>query len=144
MPYQSMFAARSAAWVRIMRRMTRSLGSRAVSLPAPALYPGHSAMDRVAALRAMLEADPTNDFVRYGLAQEFVKNGNDGEALKEFRRILEVNPDYQAAYYHAGKVLERLGRIEEARSIYSQGIQTSLRTGDLHARSELEAALAEC
>lgn len=101
-------------------------------------------MDRVAALRTLLKVDPTNDFVRYGLAQEFVKNGNDGEALKEFRRILEENPDYQAAYYHAGKVLERLGRIEEARSVYSQGIQTSLRTGDLHARSELEAALAEC
>lgn len=101
-------------------------------------------MDRVTTLRAMLEADPTNHFVRYGLAQEFVKNGDDSEALEEFRRILAVNPDYQAAYFHAGKALERLGRSEEARSVYTQGIQASFRTGDLHARSELEAALAEC
>ncbi len=101
-------------------------------------------MDRIATLRAMLDADPTNHFVRYGLAQEFVKNGEDGEALEEFRRILAANPAYQAAYYHAGKALERLGRREEARSVYAQGIQSSFRTGDLHARGELEAALAEC
>ncbi len=100
-------------------------------------------MDRLAALQGILESDPSNHFVRYGLAQEYVKTGEDVKALQEFGRILRENSEYQAAYYHAGKALERLGRPEEARATYRQGIEASFRTGDLHARSELEAALAE-
>ena len=91
----------------------------------------------------MLAADPLNHFARYGLAQELVKLGNDGRAVEEFQRILEANEDYQAAYYHAGKALERLGRIAEARAVYIKGIEVSHGTGDTHARSELEAALEE-
>ncbi len=118
-------------------------GSGAASRSAFALYPIRSGMDRLAALHALLEADPTNQFARYGLAQEFVKAGNDLKALAEFRRILSENEDYQAAYYHAGKVLARLGRFDEAIDTYRRGIEASFRTGDLHARSELEAALDE-
>lgn len=91
----------------------------------------------------MLEADPTNLFVRYGLAQEFVKRGEDVRAIGEFQRILDENADYQAAYYHAGKAFERLGRVDKARGVYQKGIEASFRTGDVHARSELEAALEE-
>ena len=91
----------------------------------------------------MLEADPANHFVRYGLAHEFVKRGDDHRAIGEFQRILDENADYQAAYYHAGKALERLGRVDKARAVYLQGIQASFRTGDIHARNELEAALEE-
>lgn len=100
-------------------------------------------MDRIAALRSMLAADPSNAFARYGLAQEHVKAGQDERALAEFRAVLEANPDYQAAYYHAGKALERLGRKEDARAMYERGVAASRRSGDLHARSELEAALEE-
>ena len=91
----------------------------------------------------MLEANPSNQFARYGLAQELVKGGDDLSALGEFRRILADDPDYQAAYYHAGKALERLGKHDDARTIYAQGIEVSFRTGDAHARSELEAAIEE-
>lgn len=98
-------------------------------------------MDRLVALQGMLEVDASNHFVRYGLAHEFVKTGDDPKALEEFRRILREDADYQAAYYHAGKVLERLGRSDEARATYRLGIEASLRTGDLHARGELEAAI---
>ena len=100
-------------------------------------------MDRIDALKSMLEADPANHFVRYGLAQEFVKLGNDDRAVEEFLCILEASEDYQAAYYHAGKALERLGRLAEARALYLKGIEVSHTTGDSHARSELEAALEE-
>ena len=100
-------------------------------------------MDRIVALQRMLEADPKNHFVRYGLAHEFVKRGEYQRAIGEFQRILDENADYQAAYYHAGKAFERLGRVDKARAIYVRGIQASYRTGDVHARSELEAALEE-
>ncbi len=100
-------------------------------------------MDRTDALRALLKADPANHFARYGLAQELVKQGEDELAVGEFQHILAQNADYQAAYYHAGKALERLRRPGEARTMYQQGIEASFRTGNSHARSELEAALVD-
>ena len=98
-------------------------------------------MDRLAALKGMLAADPSNHFARYALAQELVKAGKRREAVTEFERILTENPDYQAAYYHLGKTLEQLGLAGEARSTYERGVEASFRTGNLHARSELEEAI---
>ena len=98
-------------------------------------------MERLDALRGMLEAEPANQFVRYALAQELVKRGDDLGAIKEFQGILVGDPDYQAAYYHVGKAHERLGRRDEALAAYQKGIAATHRTGNVHARSELEAAI---
>lgn len=98
---------------------------------------------RLEKLQQFLQANPNDCFVRYGLAQEYVKAGRLERAIEEYQRIFEINPDYQAAYYHAGQAYQKLGKKEDAKAAYQRGIETSLRTGDLHARSELEAALAE-
>ncbi len=100
-------------------------------------------MDRIGALRQLLEAQPSNTFARYGLAHEYANSGDDSRALEEFGNLLREDADYQAAYYHAGKALERLGRPAPARQMYERGIRASFRTGDGHARAELEEALAD-
>ncbi len=99
--------------------------------------------NRIEALRSILEASPDNCFVRYGLAQEHVKGGDDVAALDEFARILAIDASYQAAYYHSGKAYQRLGRFDEARAVFERGIDASIANGNAHARSELQAALAE-
>jgi tetratricopeptide (TPR) repeat protein len=106
---------------------------------------GADAMEnkRLEKLQQFLEANPNDCFVRYGLAQEYVKADELDQAIEEYKRIFEINPDYQAAYYHAGQAYRKLGKIEDAKATFERGIETSRRTGDLHARSELEAALAE-
>ena len=96
---------------------------------------------RLETLKQFIEANPNDCFARYGVAQEYVKRGENEKALEEFNRIVEINPDYQAAYYHAGKTYEKLQRVDEARSIFEKGIEVATRSGDLHARSELEEAL---
>lgn len=100
-------------------------------------------MNRLEKLQEMAAQDPENAFVRYGLAQELAGQGRWEEAVAEFRRLVEGHPNYCYAYFHCGRALEKLGRIEEARSVYASGIAASSRAGDEHARSELEAALAE-
>jgi len=89
----------------------------------------------------MLDQNPRDSFARYGLAMEYAKSGELETAVAEFRRLLEMNPDYAAAYFHGGQTLEKLGRIQDAREIYSKGIEVTARTGDQHTRSELQAAL---
>jgi Flp pilus assembly protein TadD len=97
--------------------------------------------NRLDVLRGMVAANPADSFSRYGLALEYVKGGQLPEAVAEFRKLLELNPKYPAAYYHGGQALEKLGKLDEARALYTQGIEVTTALGDLHTRSELQAAL---
>jgi tetratricopeptide (TPR) repeat protein len=92
-------------------------------------------------LRAMVAQNPADAFARYGLAMELVNSGQMKGAVAEFRALLEHNPNYAAGYFHGGQVLEKLGDVEQARAFYEKGIEVTGRTGDQHARSELQAAL---
>jgi tetratricopeptide (TPR) repeat protein len=94
-------------------------------------------------LLQFVESSPTDAFVRYGLAQEYVNRGQLEKAIEEFNTLLANNAEYQAAYYHAGQTYLKLGRKEEARDSFQKGIEVATRSGDMHARSELEAALDE-
>ena len=89
----------------------------------------------------MVAQDPANAFARYGLAMELVNSGELESAIVEFRALIEHNPNYSAAYFHGGQALEKLGDVEQARGFYEKGIEVTSRTGDEHARSELQAAL---
>ena len=89
----------------------------------------------------MVEQNPSDTFARYGLAMEYANSGRLELAVEEYRNLLAANPNYAAAYFHGGQALEKLGRAEEARTLYRQGIETTTRTGDLHTRSELQAVL---
>ena len=97
---------------------------------------------RLDILKQMVAANSKDSFARYALAMEFANSGNLEQAVAEYRDLLQTNPNYAAAYYHGGQALTKLGRLEEARALYRQGIEATTRTGDLHTRSEIEAALA--
>jgi len=92
-------------------------------------------------LKAMVAQNPADAFARYGLAMELVKTGQLESGVAEFRALLEHNPNYAAAYFHGGQALEKLGDVEQARVFYEKGVEVTGRTGDQHARSELQAAL---
>jgi tetratricopeptide (TPR) repeat protein len=96
---------------------------------------------RMEILQSMLEQNPGDSFARYGLAMEFSNSGDFERAIAEYRALLERNQDYAAAYFHGGQALEKLGRIEDARVMYEQGIEVTGRSGDAHTRAELQAAL---
>lgn len=97
--------------------------------------------NRLDVLRGMLEQDPKSQLARYGLAMEYVNRGEHEQAIAEFETLLANHPDYVAAYYHGGRNLEKLGRVEDACDMYERGIAVATRIGDTHTRSELQAAL---
>jgi tetratricopeptide (TPR) repeat protein len=94
-------------------------------------------------LKQLVERNPKDSFALYGLAMEYANQGENEKALEQFRILSEVNPNYSYAYYQAGKVLTKMGRIGDARAWYQKGIEVTTRSGDEHARGEIEAALAE-
>ena len=100
------------------------------------------AANRLELLKSLVAQNPSDTFSRYGLAMEYRNTGDLDAAIGEFQSLIDSNPDYVPAYFHGGQTLERATRLEEARALYQSGIEAAARTGDAHARSELEAALS--
>lgn len=100
-----------------------------------------SGKSRKQQIEEMLADDPSDSFLRYGLAMEYVSAGQDEEAVRCFQELLQATPDYVPAYMQAGRALARLDRVEEARTIFQSGIAAARQQGDLHAAEEMTGFL---
>jgi tetratricopeptide (TPR) repeat protein len=100
-------------------------------------------MDRITLLTEILTANPEDAFARYGLALEYSKAGQTEDALKEFKTLIEKNPDYTPGYFMAAQTLASASRIDEAKRMLVDGIASARRTGNQHAQSEMTAMLEE-
>src|SRR5579859_7140862 len=99
--------------------------------------------DRLEMLKQFVSANPNDSFARYGLAMEYANSGDAETALAEFKKLLEINPDYTAAYQMAGQTLLKAGREDEARAMLEAGIKSAARSGNAHAQSEMQGMLDE-
>jgi Tfp pilus assembly protein PilF len=97
--------------------------------------------DRMRQLRQMLQRQPDDPFLLYGMAMEYKKAGDAAAALDYLARVTHKDPNYCYAYYQRGLVHESQGETEAALKSYREGIEAADRAGDAHARGELEAAL---
>ncbi len=104
---------------------------------------GFMGKSRVENLEEMLQAHPEDTFARYGLALEMTNSGNLNGAWKHFEYLLTKHADYLPSYFHAGVLLGKLERVEEARKTFTRGIQVAIEQKDSHTQSELQAALEE-
>jgi Flp pilus assembly protein TadD len=96
---------------------------------------------RLEMLQQMVSQNPSDAFLRYGLAMEHRNSGDLEGAVREFRTIIAASPDYSPAYFHGGQTLERLGREDEARAMYETGVEVTRRKGEAHALAEMQGAL---
>ena len=94
-------------------------------------------------LSEILQQNPSDAFARYGLAMAYAAEGKTDEALGEFAKTTEYNPDYVPAYQMAAQTLVKTGKIEEARERLQAGLAACERTGNTHAASEMGGMLEE-
>lgn len=94
-------------------------------------------MSRRDKIEQMLLKEPDDVFLNFSLAMELAKAGGTEPALQRFDRVIELNGNYTAAYYHKGNALIGLGRSDDARQVLSAGVDACSRTGDTHALSEM-------
>jgi tetratricopeptide (TPR) repeat protein len=92
-------------------------------------------------LEQFVASRPADAFARYGLALECVKLGDDQAANTHFQHLIENHSEYVATYFQYGQFLARVGRVEEARKLLSNGVVVAQRSGDIHARDEMQGAL---
>jgi len=98
--------------------------------------------NRLEQLQKMLEREPNDTFLLYGLALEYKKANEFDRALELLSRVTQIDPGYCYAYHQRGLVHEMRGDIPAAKQAYQEGIAAATKKGDAHAREEIAAALA--
>lgn len=98
---------------------------------------------RIEVFRKMLNAEPHNTTVRFGLANELLKLERFEEAVSELQTYLNQTDDQGNAYGKLAQALERLGRTDEARAAYRQGSAAAQRHGHPGMAQEFEMALED-
>jgi Flp pilus assembly protein TadD len=98
---------------------------------------------RMQQIQEMLAQEPNDPMLRYMVAMEHVSQGDDESAVRCFRELIGLAPQYIPAYMQAGQALVRLNRSDDARPVFEQGIAAAERGHDQHALEEMRAMLAE-
>ncbi|HUQ49475.1 MAG TPA: hypothetical protein VM056_02080 [Terriglobales bacterium] len=98
---------------------------------------------RIQMLTQFLAENPNDAFARYGLAMEYSKADDVDSSMQHFNHLVKLHPDYAAGYFMAAQLLARIGRTGEARRFLTDGIAAAARSGNAHAKGEMEAMLAE-
>ena len=73
----------------------------------------------------MIEADPTNTMVLFGLANEYQKAEDWQKTIETLEDYLSKADDEGAAYGMLAKAYEEIGDREKAKSVYEKGIEVS-------------------
>lgn len=97
--------------------------------------------DRVAALRRMLERNPSDSRALFGLALEYERAADWAAAADTIRAYLAVADDEGNAWGRLARALIALGRTEEAREAYRHGIEAAERHGHPSMAGEFADAL---
>src|SRR4051812_12048318 len=99
-------------------------------------------MSRLEQIQKMLEKEPNDTFLNFGLAMELAKVGRHDEAIAQFKRLNQIEPNYIPAYFQQGSTLIAMGKLQEAGAVLREGIAVAQKTGDQHAADEMGELLA--
>lgn len=81
--------------------------------------------DRIEVFKQMLESDPSNTMVMFGLAKEYEKAENYGEVVSILEKYLAESDDEGNAYGMLAKAYEKTGQSEKAKAALEKGIEVS-------------------
>jgi Tfp pilus assembly protein PilF len=95
-------------------------------------------------LEASLAEDPSDTFLRYGLAVQCLRDGDIAEGRQRLRDLIaDHRQDQVAAHQQLGQSYMESGETDEARAMLQSGITLARARGDWHAASEMEGLLVQ-
>lgn len=97
---------------------------------------------RLAYLEKVTSEGSKDPFAWYGLAMEYGNLGRTDESLQTFGKLRALDETYVAMYLMCGNFLLKAGRAAEGKAWIEDGIAMAQKTGNSHALSELQDALA--
>lgn len=101
---------------------------------------GEKSVRRIQLERSLAE-EPTDSFLRYGLALQCLRDGDLAEGRQRLIELIADRPEEVAAYQQLGQSYLEAGESEEARAILRRGVDAARARGDAHAVSEMTGLL---
>lgn len=98
-------------------------------------------MSRIQQIQRLLDHDRDDVFLNFSLAMELASAGQSAEALERFDRVLQLDPNYLAAYDRKGDLLVNLHRPDDARATFRAGMEAAGRVGDHHMQEKMAGSL---
>lgn len=99
------------------------------------------ASSRIEVFEGMLEGDPENSLVMFGLAKEYEKAGRHEDVIRVLARYLDSADDEGNAYGMLAKAYEQAGRRDEARATYVRGVEVASKHGHPSMAEDYRATL---
>lgn len=99
-------------------------------------------MNRIEVFKEMLQSDPDNSTVLFGLAKEYEKAGDDSQLVGVLDQYLNSADDEGNAYGMLASAYERLGQRDQAKQVYERGIAAAMSHGHPSMAEEYRAILA--
>ena len=96
---------------------------------------------RIDTFKQMLESDPENTLVRFGLANEYLKAERYEEAILALNDYLQRADDEGAAFGMLARAYEKVGQRTQAREAYLRGIEAAQLHGHPSMADEYRATL---
>jgi predicted Zn-dependent protease len=97
--------------------------------------------NRIDVFKQMLESDPENSMVMFGLAKEYEKLGQTGEVISLLENYVAKADDEGNAYGMLAKAYEQSGDRDKAMETYRKGIEVSMAHGHPSMANEYRMTL---
>lgn len=91
----------------------------------------------IATLEKLLDGPRDGAMLRFSLGNAWLDE-DAAKAVIFFRKSLEFDPNYSAAWKGLGNALTQAGQLTEAFDAYQHGIDVAERRGDLQAAKEMK------
>lgn len=99
--------------------------------------------ERIVQFRKMATDDPENELGHFRLGQLLMEDGQLEEAVKSFRRTLELSPHFSKVYQLLGSCLSKLNRRDDAVQVLRDGFAIADERGDNIPRDEMVKLLVQ-
>src|SRR5438132_10452017 len=99
--------------------------------------------ERITQFRKMANDDPDNELGHFRLGQLLMEDGQHGEAVKSFRRTLELSPQFSKVFQLLGACLIKLGQRDDAVKVLREGFAVADERGDNIPRDEMVKQLVQ-
>jgi len=95
-------------------------------------------MDIIENFEKMLAQGRDTALLRFGLGNEYLKQGQPDRAAEHLRKAVELDVSYSAAWKLLGKALTAIGDSGAAIAAYTSGIAAAEKKGDKQAVKEMQ------
>ena len=98
---------------------------------------------RIDIFKQMLQSDPVNSSILFGLAKEYEKVGQTAEMIETLERYLAIADDEGNAFGMLARAYEKAEQRDQAKETYQRGIDAATKHGHPSMAEEYRVTLEE-